>query len=189
MLQFGYKVSAFPSGDVSGRFRRPSPPPIPLRQRFRPFPSPVTSAIPLRRRFRLFSLPVTSAHPSPATFKAFFVARHLRPSLFGNVSGRFRRPSPPPIPLRRRFRLFSSPVTSTHPSPATFKAFFVARHLRHTSPATFQAFFVARHLRLHDTAGLIHRFPGDRIARNAVPVASRLQICQRCAQLGRIHCR
>ena len=159
MLQFGYKVSAFPSGDVSGRFRRPSPPPIPLR-----------------RRFRLFSSPVTSTHPSPATFKAFFVARHLHPSLSGdvsghfccpspppylsgnvsgrfrcpsppaslsgNVSGHFRHPSPPPIPLRQRFGAFPSPVTSAIPLRRRLRLFSSPVTSARTSPATFHAIIV-----------------------------------------------
>ncbi len=126
------------------------------------------SVIHLRRRFRPFSSAVTFCHPSPATFPALFVPCHLRLSLSGNVSGRFRRPSPPAatssFPLRQHFRPFSSPVTSGQPSPATFPATFIARHLRqlspatfpalivpitfcHTSPATFPATSVARHLR------------------------------------------
>ena len=126
---------------------------LPLRRRFQLLSFPTTCSNPslhLRQRFRPLSLPVTSGHPSSATFRGVSVARHLRPSLFGNVSALYRCPSPPPIHLRRcfqllsfpttcsnpslhlrrRFRPLSSPVTSGHPSPATFPAVSVARHLR-----------------------------------------------------------
>ena len=206
------------SGDVSGRYRRPTPPACTLRRRlrlfsspdtsagtlrrhFRAFPLPGTPAGTLRRRFGAFPLPVTSGRHSPAAFPAPIVARHpcrTSPATFRGIS------------VARHLRLHS---------PATFLAAIVARHSGRHSPATFKAFFVARHLRpslsgdvsgryrrqtpppiplrrrfwplslpdtsgRHDTAGLNPSFPGDRIARNAVPVASRLQICQRCAQLG-----
>ena len=64
------------SGDISGHFRCPSPP-----------------AGTLQRRFGAFPLPDTSGRHSPATFQGISVARHLRLSLSGNVSGRYRRPS------------------------------------------------------------------------------------------------
>ena len=74
--------AAFP-GYVSGQYRCPTPPPVPLRLHFCPI-----------------SLPITSAHPSPATFSAHIVARHLHPSLSGDIPGLCRCPSPPPVPLR-----------------------------------------------------------------------------------------
>ena len=103
-LQYEEFLSPVPSsgctspGNVSGRFRRPSPPASPLRRRFRAFPSPVTSA-----------------RTSLATFPAVFVALHLRLYLPGDVSGRYRRPSPPAVPLWQRFWPLSSPITSAIP--------------------------------------------------------------------------
>ena len=161
------------SGDVFALYRRPSPPAIPLRRRFQLLSSPTTCSNPslhLRQRFRPLSLPVTSGHSSPATFRSVSVARHLRPSLFGDVSSSYRSqpparippsifgnvfalyrcPSPPAIPLRRRFGAFPSPATSAHPSPATFPALIVPNHLLESLPpssATFSPFIVARHLR------------------------------------------
>ena len=82
------------SGDVFGHFRCSSPPAVPLRRHFGPFPLPVTPAAHLRRRFWPFPLLVTSGSTSSATFRAVSVARHLRQYLFGDVSERFRRPSP-----------------------------------------------------------------------------------------------
>ena len=127
--------------------------------------------VPFRRRFRPFPSPVTSAHPSPATFQDVFVAHHLRPSLSGNVSGRFRRPSPPPYlsgnvsgryrrpspplgPLRQRFGAFPSPVTSAIPLQRRFRLFSLPITSAHPSPATFKAAIVARHLQL-----LSYHFP------------------------------
>ena len=71
----------------------------------------------------------------------------LQPSISGDVSAIYRLPAPQPIPLRRSFRHLSSPGTSAHPSPATFRGVSIARHLRCTSPATFRSISVARHLR------------------------------------------
>ena len=60
--------------------------------------------------------------PPLAAFQADIVAHHIRPSLSGDVSGRFRCPAHPAVPLRRRFGVFPLPSTSGHPSPATFPA-------------------------------------------------------------------
>ena len=69
---------------------------VPFRRRFRPFPSPVTSAHPSPATFRAVSVAHHLRHTSPATFLAAIVAHHLRSALSSNVSGHFRHPSPPP---------------------------------------------------------------------------------------------
>ena len=127
-------------------------------------PSPVTSG---RTSPATFLAAIVARHPgrtSPATFLAVSVACHLRPSLSGDILGPYRCPSPPPIPLRRHSRPISLPVISDYPSPATFPAHIVARHLRRTSPATFRSISVARHLRCTSPATFraisVARHPG-----------------------------
>ena len=147
------------SGDIFGLYRCPSPPCISVQRRSWPLSLPDTSA---DSSSATFSAHIVAHHPhlvlllSPAPFSASIVARHLRPSLSGDIPGLYRCPSPPSSPAALSGYV-SSHIVAHHLhlslllSPATFPAHIVARHLHLVqllSPAPFSALIVVRQLRL-----------------------------------------